>query len=214
MSASASVVPHHETRFRSKKVKVAIDCKNENPGPLDYSFYKLSNLSDIYDEEPRIVSPRKETTQEKTEKEKSPGRCLRLNNNQLSDLKLLPEIVGNLFENPSSLGWLDLSFNEITTIDPVLAEFENLHILYLHGNGIADLKHVEQLTPLKNLWKLTLHGNPIDSVKGYRFSVLSLLPWLHNLDFSAVTKGDQVTARVLSKMNGPPKKKKKEETDD
>ena len=40
-----SVVPYQESRLRSKKAKVAIDCKNENPGPLDYSFYKLTKVT-------------------------------------------------------------------------------------------------------------------------------------------------------------------------
>ena len=77
------------------------------------------SVADVYDEDPRIVTPRKESTHETTEKEKSPGRCLRLNNNQLIDVDLLPEVVESLFLNPIALGWLDLSFNEINTIDPV-----------------------------------------------------------------------------------------------
>ena len=46
-----------------------------------------------------------------------------------------------------------------------LSEFVNLQILYLHGNQINDISQIDQLTPLRSLRKLTLHGNPIENVK-------------------------------------------------
>jgi Leucine-rich repeat (LRR) protein len=47
----------------------------------------------------------------------------------------------------------------------VVTEFENLQILYLHGNLIKDLKEIEKLNVMKSLRKLTLHGNPVENIK-------------------------------------------------
>ena len=47
----------------------------------------------------------------------------------------------------------------------ILLDFTNLEILYLHGNSIADIKEVDKLAGLRNLRKLTLHGNGIEKEK-------------------------------------------------
>ena len=47
----------------------------------------------------------------------------------------------------------------------VLCQFQNLQILYLHGNTITNLNEVDKLIELPNLKKLTLHGNPIENDK-------------------------------------------------
>lgn len=46
------------------------------------------------------------------------------------------------------------------------------------------------LRALNKLYSLTLHGNPIEEVRGYRQRVLSTLPNLKNLDFTNVTTSD------------------------
>jgi hypothetical protein len=50
---------------------------------------------------------------------KSLTQSLWLNNNVLSDLKDFNQVVSQLLEHPQNLAWIDLSFNDLTSIDPV-----------------------------------------------------------------------------------------------
>ena len=49
------------------------------------------------------------------------GRCLRMNNNQLSEIKTLKSFINKIFLNPMMIGWIDLSFNTLQVVDPVSA---------------------------------------------------------------------------------------------
>ncbi|XP_014813218.1 PREDICTED: leucine-rich repeat-containing protein 51, partial [Calidris pugnax] len=117
-----------------------------------------------------------------------PPHALRLNNNNLGDLGGLTPTLEKLLVPPTQLRWLDLSFNCLTTIDPVLTTLRALRSLQLHGNDIRSLAEVDKLGVLPHLRRLTLHGNPMEEQRGYRSYVLSLLPHLTTLDFSGVTK--------------------------
>ncbi|XP_013413154.1 leucine-rich repeat-containing protein 51-like [Lingula anatina] len=182
--------------------------------PLDFSFMTLTTCSDVLGEEPRLQSPRK-SKPKKSESGKYLSHCLRLNNNNIADFETLEATLEKLVDDPLELQWLDLSFNELTKLDPVLGKYPNLQILYLHGNGIADLKEVDNLATCRSLRKLTLHGNPIENIKGYRSHVLSKLPNLADFDFSRITKADRATADTYSKLYGLNKKtKKKKEAED
>ena len=205
MSTSTSLVPY-SAKQKAPRVS-SIDTNNDIVSPLDYSFFRISNIENVKEEEPR-ESPRKVKVPE-PEGNKSSSRCLRLNNNALTELGALMDIVMTKFENPCQLAWIDLSFNELSNIHPVVTEFENLQILYLHGNLIKDLKEIEKLNVMKSLRKLTLHGNPVENIKGYRLAVLTILPHLDNLDFSRVTKADRKTANTWASMNSGAKHKKK-----
>lgn len=85
----------------------------------------------------------------------------------------------------------------------------DLRTLYMHGNQIKNLDDVEKLKKFPNLRTLTLHGNPIDEIKNYRFHVISVLPNLKNLDFTAITPQDRETAEVYEKMFKKRMEKKK-----
>uniref|UniRef100_A0A287D2K6 Leucine-rich repeat-containing protein 51 n=1 Tax=Ictidomys tridecemlineatus TaxID=43179 RepID=A0A287D2K6_ICTTR len=111
-----------------------------------------------------------------------------------------------ILEHPENLAWIDLSFNDLTSIDPILTTFFNLSVLYLHGNSIQSLGEVNKLAVLPRLRSLTLHGNPIEEEKGYRQYVLCTLPRITTFDFSGVTKADRTTAEVWKRMNIKPKK--------
>ncbi|KAH0625337.1 hypothetical protein JD844_033864, partial [Phrynosoma platyrhinos] len=128
-----------------------------------------------------------------------------LNNNTLNDLTDFPEIMGKLLEYPEDIYWIDLSFNDLPIIDPVLTTYYNLRNLNLHGNSIQQLSEVDKLAVLPHLRSLTLHGNPIEEEKGYRSYVISTLPNLKSFDFSGVTKLDRSTANVWRRMNIKPK---------
>ncbi|XP_025085461.1 leucine-rich repeat-containing protein 51-like isoform X2 [Pomacea canaliculata] len=174
--------------------------------PLDYSFFGLSTVEDAETLEPRAVEVSKGVSHA-TSSSKSKGRCLRMNNNSLVDIKGLYNLVTNLFLIPDWIGWIDLSYNQLPIIDPVLLKFEKLEILYLHGNAIKDIKEVNKLEDARSLRKLTLHGNELENEKDYRKKVLAMLPQLRSLDFSPVTKGENITVLCWKKINSPKKKK-------
>ncbi len=45
--------------------------------------------------------------------------CLRLNNNNITNLTAMAPALKQLFDQPFAFTWVDLSFNELTAIDPV-----------------------------------------------------------------------------------------------
>ncbi|XP_035121453.3 leucine-rich repeat-containing protein 51 isoform X1 [Callithrix jacchus] len=170
--------------------------------PLDYSFRSIHIIQDLVNEEPRTGL----RTLKRSKSGKSLTQSLWLNNNVLNDLRDLNQVASKLLEHPENLAWIDLSFNDLTSIDPVLTTFFNLSILYLHGNSIQHLGEVNKLAVLPRLRSLTLHGNPMEEEKGYRQYVLCTLPHITTFDFSGVTKADRTTAEVWKRMNIKPKK--------
>nr|XP_035121453.2 leucine-rich repeat-containing protein 51 isoform X1 [Callithrix jacchus] len=170
--------------------------------PLDYSFRSIHIIQDLVNEEPRTGL----RTLKRSKSGKSLTQSLWLNNNVLNDLRDLNQVASKLLEHPENLAWIDLSFNDLTSIDPVLTTFFNLSILYLHGNSIQHLGEVNKLAILPRLRSLTLHGNPMEEEKGYRQYVLCTLPHITTFDFSGVTKADRTTAEVWKRMNIKPKK--------
>ncbi|CAI9586880.1 unnamed protein product [Staurois parvus] len=170
--------------------------------PIDLAFKCINSMEDVLQEYPREgLRPTK-----RGEDGKLHSQALRLNNNTLTDLRGFKEVVSNLLSDPSHLCWIDLSFNDLPNIDPVLTTYRHLSVLNLHGNSIRQLTEVDKLAALPNLKSLTLHGNPIEAEGRYRPYILSVLPQLKSFDFSAVTKQDRVSADVWSRMNGKPKK--------
>ncbi|XP_053871906.1 leucine-rich repeat-containing protein 51 isoform X1 [Malaclemys terrapin pileata] len=177
--------------------------------PLDYSFRGISFIQDLLTEEPRAGL--------KVIKRSAGGKLLtqavRLNNNTINELTDFASTMEQLLEYPDELSWVDLSFNDLSTIDPVLTMYPDLRALNLHGNSIQSLGEVDKLAVLPRLRTLTLHGNPIEEEKGYRSYVLSVLPQLKSFDFSGVTKQDRSTATFWRRMNVKPKVAKKKRND-
>ncbi|XP_071074471.1 transmembrane O-methyltransferase [Dasypus novemcinctus] len=176
--------------------------------PLDYSFRSIHIIQDLTSEEPRTgLRPLRHS-----KSGKSLTQSLWLNNNVLNDLRDFSQVVSQLLEHPENLAWIDLSFNDLTSIDPVLTTFFNLSVLYLHGNSIQCLGEVDKLAVLPRLRSLTLHGNPMEEEKGYRQYVLCTVPRITTFDFSGVTKADRTTAEVWKRMNIKPKKSRIKQT--
>ena len=129
---------------------------------------------------------------------------LLLNNNELRTLNgdrgLYSTLELYVMKQPSQLLWLNLSYNYLTKIDDELLKFPNLKSLQLHGNYIGDLAEVEKLSKLENLISLTLNGNPIEAIKGYRMYVLGLLykerETLKKLDSTVITNAEYDNAVV------------------
>uniref|UniRef100_A0A7S2WXG2 Leucine-rich repeat-containing protein 51 n=1 Tax=Rhizochromulina marina TaxID=1034831 RepID=A0A7S2WXG2_9STRA len=129
---------------------------------------------------------------------KAPGCCIRLANNAIEDLTPLYQGVSTVFIHPALIKWIDLSFNNIKLIGEALALFTELNVLYLHANGIENLKDLKPLQSF-NLRSLTLHGNPVEEKKNYRLFVVNLIPSLNQLDFSPITRQDRETASAHSR---------------
>ena len=62
---------------------------------------------------------------------------------------------------------------------------------------------MDKLGSLHHLKTLTLHGNPIETVAGYRHYILSHVPQLQTLDFSGVTKADRRASEVWVQTSLP-----------
>ena len=184
--------------------------------PLDFSLKDLESIIDCLEEDPRDTpspgsklsltspqhTPKSTPSPTKTLKKKRSTNAIRFSNNKISEWSDLNETMGKLLENPcETVGWIDFSFNEMTTIDECLLQYRNLKILYLHGNCIEKLSEVDKLAALPHLQSLTLHGNPIEEIEGYRLYVLSKIPQLKNFDFSGVTKSDRMSSQTWSKSS-------------
>lgn len=77
--------------------------------------------------------------------------------------------------NHKQLQWIDLSYNYLETIEDEILKFPHLKTLYLHGNYISSLEETRKLGQLKDLSALTLYGNPIEQISGYRMWVLGVI---------------------------------------
>ncbi|KAM7399358.1 hypothetical protein PAMP_018635 [Pampus punctatissimus] len=154
-------------------------------------------ITDAHLEEPSCgLRPLKRNSQKKYL-----SRSLRLNNNNITDLHDLQRTISHFLAEPLQLAWLDLSFNNITNIEQVLCELHELRVLYLHGNSIFILSEVDKLGVLPHLHTITLHGNVIETNKAYRNRVISALPGLKMMDFSAVTRQERVMAKIWHNSN-------------
>ncbi|XP_053564763.1 leucine-rich repeat-containing protein 51 [Bombina bombina] len=170
--------------------------------PVDLSFKCINSMEDALLEEPREgLKPMKRSLNGRLL-----SKAVRLNNNTLTDLRGFREVIDQLLNDSNQLSWIDLSFNDLPTIDPVLTTYHQLTTLNLHGNSISQLSEVDKFAALPNLKSLSLHGNPIESERGYRYYIISLLPQLKALDFCAVTKQDRTVADSWRRMNIKPKR--------
>lgn len=78
--------------------------------------------------------------------------------------------------NSQNLLWIDLSYNYLESIESeIVTSFPLLKTLYLHGNYFSNLDDVKKLGGLKHLHTLTLYGNPIEQIPGYRLWVLGVI---------------------------------------
>eukprot|EP00933_Yihiella_yeosuensis_P007343 TRINITY_DN112324_c0_g1_i1.p1 TRINITY_DN112324_c0_g1~~TRINITY_DN112324_c0_g1_i1.p1 ORF type:complete len:247 (+),score=61.73 TRINITY_DN112324_c0_g1_i1:88-828(+) len=126
--------------------------------------------------------------------------CVKLNNNMLESVQGLPQALRSAMPSPLvNLQWLDMSFNQLVTIEPELLSFLNLKALYLHGNCIRTLGATDRLRKLPKLISLTLNGNPIESSKIYRCYVIGALPTLKSLDHSTITEDEHISAATWFK---------------
>jgi len=138
--------------------------------------------------------------------------AMKLNNNQIESLSYLPQALDAVMDDALiNLQMMDLSFNHLTTIEPVLTKYTNLKAIYLHGNRIKCLPSVERLRRLPKLISLTLNGNPIEACKCYRRFVIGALPNLRKIDHSTITDDEQEASYAWYQMHLKRHKIRKEE---
>ena len=168
--------------------------------PLDYSFKELTDVRDVPKEPPQQGSVKGEGRPTEADRHGAThlnAVAVRLNNNSISTLEGLDEVLEQILDDPTQLRWLDLSWNQLTAIEPVLFKYPNISVLYLHGNHIDRLAEIKKLVELKNLRKLTLHSNPIDQDPYYRIHVLQSCKLLRSLDVSGVTQRNREYAEKV-----------------
>jgi len=177
--------------------------------PLDYGFKELRTCAELSTEQPR--NARKASPREKPEKDDKgvidergkaerklavqlQTNSIRLNNNLLTSLKDLPAALSEVLPKPERLCFIDLSFNQLVTIDSCLLGYEHLKALYLHGNRIANLPQVDKLGNVRKIRSVTLNGNPLETKTCYRLYVIGVLQHstdIRSLDHSTITDDER-----------------------
>ncbi|CAD5120469.1 DgyrCDS9036 [Dimorphilus gyrociliatus] len=149
----------------SKEVTQPITPRMHKTKVTELNFSFLS-LTDVFECEK--IEPRCETSKSIPKKNKDGlynASCIRLNNNLISKLNDFTTFLSHIIINPDQLTWIDLSCNELPEIPLALGTINSLRILLLHGNQIKEIDEVDKLLNLPELHKLTLHGNPLETVK-------------------------------------------------
>jgi Leucine-rich repeat (LRR) protein len=106
-------------------------------------------------------------------------------------VNVLPDLEFSVMKNRTKMDliqWLDLSFNKLEDIHPDILNLPFLKILYLHANYIKEIECMSPLSKCNTLINLTLHGNPIEHIKGYRLFIIEMVPCLEKLDFTLVSE--------------------------
>mmetsp|Transcript_81589 Transcript_81589/g.205302 ORF Transcript_81589/g.205302 Transcript_81589/m.205302 type:complete len:259 (+) Transcript_81589:77-853(+) len=138
--------------------------------------------------------------------------AVKLNNNMLATVSGLQQSLEFVMNSVvMNLQWIDLSFNQLVTVEPELLRFLNLKALYLHGNCIKSLSSVDRLKKLPKLISLTMNGNPVDSTRIYRVYVIGSLPNLRSLDHSTITQDEISSAAAWYAGHQERAKKRAEE---
>jgi protein TilB len=114
---------------------------------------------------------------------------------QLQQLFLQSNLIEKIenLHHLKDLRYLNLAVNSLTKIENLEAN-EMLQRLDLTVNYITDIFSVENLKSNYNLRELTLMGNPITRLKGYRLFVIGVLPQLWALDSEPIKKDERILA--------------------
>ncbi|ESN97792.1 hypothetical protein HELRODRAFT_177855 [Helobdella robusta] len=177
-------------KSRKESVKKPVVNVIEEKKILDYSFLKLTSLTELPYEIPRNVKS-------SAFQVKHSATILKLNNNLLEGVLSFMEHLNAVIVKPELLVWIDLSCNSIPKIEDAFENFTELQILLLHGNKIEDRQDVLNLLKCKKLIKLTLHGNPIESSKNYKYFVIANVPQLKSFDMSTISRLDLISADAI-----------------
>ncbi|KAI9138031.1 hypothetical protein BKA69DRAFT_1031798 [Paraphysoderma sedebokerense] len=91
-----------------------------------------------------------------------------------------------------------LSNNRISKLDPLVSKsIPKLETLVLTNNQIGELGEIDALSGFRDMWLLSLAGNPVTKKKHYREYVIWRVPSLRVLDFERVKDKERKAARKL-----------------
>lgn len=170
------------------------------------------------------IGPKQEASERKEKKSSKKIRyvpytnAVILHSNEISSVEGVGEVLHEIIPDVEFLSeydyskidliqWLDLSHNMLEAIHPDICELKYLKILYLHANFIKSLSKVTVLSKCKCLMNLTLHGNPIEQIKGYRFFIIEMMPCLEKLDFTLVSEKELDIVHFRGSWNGEKRNK-------
>jgi hypothetical protein len=167
-------------------------------GVLDMTFLDIREESDFQNglalRMPGTLTP----TSSPSKKKKNEIRAIRLANNYFTTVDIISGGLSNRIDMDKVL-WLDLSFNQITSIiDDFAKLFPNLTTLNLHANKIFKLQDIKKIGSVENLKSLSLYGNPVEEHKHYRNYVLHSCSKLTQFDSSPVTKSEIQRVSLVS----------------
>jgi Leucine-rich repeat (LRR) protein len=222
-----------------QQLKPRVDVTKTIGAPLDYCYLDIKDLSELPGIEPNSGKrkPRAKDTpeggflpqisQKKSERRvKQVVTSVKLGYNELTNLNGMEEALQEVMENPEeNLTLVDLSHNKFSTV-PDLSRYQNLTVVYLHGNLITKLKEVKKLAKLPNLQKLTLNGNDVfyeaTETSGRRAEKLEETPYyrhqiiyylrntqLKSLDNTPITPKDRENALIWYQNFCPTRPNKK-----
>ena len=95
------------------------------------------------------------------------------------------------FEN---LKQIDLSSNQLESLPAanVFAGMHSLQFLYLHSNAISKWQDLQSLVSLPEIMHITLFGNPVCQIPGYRHFIVNSIPCLKALDNYVITDEERI----------------------
>ena len=126
-------------------------------------------------------------------------------------MDLLPELsFKSELDKVQLIQWIDISRNKLTDISPDICKLKYLKILYVHGNNIQEISKVTALHKCPSLTSLTLYGNPIDHIKGYRFFIIEMCPLLEKLDSAVISEKELDIIKFHGSRYGEVRNKKGE----
>ena len=104
------------------------------------------------------------------------------------DVNIPKQILDNNMDKIFFIQKLNLSENNISFIHKDITLMPNLKILDLANNLISDLNKVTELQNIQKLMFLTLRGNKICLIRGYRQFIIELCPVLSQLDSAEISE--------------------------
>ena len=118
-------------------------------------------------------------------------KAIRFSNNQIPELSFIftPLISApNVDFDISRLAWIDLSFNNLCTLN-------------IHANQISKLSDIKKLSSLKKLRSLTMCGNPVAEHKHYRNMIIFFCSEnLVQLDFGCITNSERQKVAIWEQI--------------
>lgn len=126
-------------------------------------------------------------------------------------MELLPELsFKSKLNKVELLQWIDISRNKLTEIQADICQLPYLKILYVHGNNIQEIEKVTVLSQCKSLTSLTLYGNPIDHIRGYRHFIIEMCPLLEKFDSALISEKELDVIKFGGSHFGEVRSKKKD----